>query len=174
MMMNTMNKNNKKPLSESTEWKLIGHYAEAKERIAALEAEVERLRSVNDDNKSETEATRIENARLRAENERLRDGVKTIEYHANGVYTLVSAMDYDRLKRENERLTKALEEEAACMVGHQENAILIGRLEAQVERLQQVVNTAYVFLGDCKNLETPACNAYALLSRNAKSKSERQ
>ena len=40
-----------------------------------------------------------------------------------------------RLKAEVERLTKALEEEAACMVGHQENAILIGRLEAEVERL---------------------------------------
>ena len=46
MMMNTMNKNNKKPLSESTEWQLIGHYAKAKERIAALEAEVERLKEV--------------------------------------------------------------------------------------------------------------------------------
>jgi hypothetical protein len=39
------------------------------------------------------------------------------------------------LRAEVERLEKALEEEAACQVGHQENAILIGRLEAQVERL---------------------------------------
>ena len=48
MMMNTMNKNNKKPLSESTEWQLIGHYAKAKERIAALEAENDRLRKAGD------------------------------------------------------------------------------------------------------------------------------
>jgi len=41
-----------------------------------------------------------------------------------------------RLKAEVERLTKALEEEAACQVGHQENAILIGRLEAEVKRLE--------------------------------------
>jgi uncharacterized coiled-coil DUF342 family protein len=51
-----------------------------------------------------------------------------------------------RLKAEVERLTKALEEEAACQVGHQENAILIGRLEAEVERLTKASQGAVKYV----------------------------
>ena len=57
--------------------------ARLKGRLIALEAEVERLkaeietvRQVAQDNKTETESTRIENARLKAEVERLRKVVK--------------------------------------------------------------------------------------------------
>jgi hypothetical protein len=48
-------------------------------------------------------------ARLKAEVERLRDGVETMTWNASGVVTTqwVRAVEYDRLKAEVERLTKA-------------------------------------------------------------------
>lgn len=51
-----------------------------------------------------------ENARLKAEVERLRDGVETMTYHAPGVETTawVRAVEYDRLKAEVEALRKEL------------------------------------------------------------------
>lgn len=69
-------------------------------------------------------------ARLKAEVEELTGLLKASTYYN-------TSDEVTRLKAEVERLTKALEEEAACQVGHQENAILIGRLEAQVERLTE-------------------------------------
>jgi predicted nuclease with TOPRIM domain len=54
------------------------------------------------------ESLEAENARLKAEVERLRDGVETMTYHASGVETTawVRAVEYDRLKAEVGRLTK--------------------------------------------------------------------
>jgi cell division protein FtsB len=51
-----------------------------------------------------------ENARLKAEVERLRDGVETMTYHAPGVETTawVRAVEYDRLKAEVAALRKEL------------------------------------------------------------------
>ena len=48
-------------------------------------------------------------ARLHSEVERLRAGVETMTYHAPGVETTqwVRAVEYDRLKAQVERLTKA-------------------------------------------------------------------
>jgi len=47
-------------------------------------------------------------AALKAENERLRAGVETMEYHAPGVATTkwVRAIEYDRLQAKNELLQK--------------------------------------------------------------------
>ena len=67
----------------------------ADQAVAACEAEIQKLRE--------------ENAALKAEVERLRDGVETMTYHAPGVETTawVRAVEYDRLKAEVERLTNA-------------------------------------------------------------------
>jgi predicted RNase H-like nuclease (RuvC/YqgF family) len=60
----------------------------------------------------EIEKLQIDNARLKAEVERLRDGVETMTWNASGVVTTqwVRAVEYDRLKAEVERLTKAGDE----------------------------------------------------------------
>lgn len=61
-----------------------------------------------------------ENARLKAEVERLRDGVETMTYHAPGVETTawVRAVEYDRLKADLENCRIALRvkyEEVTCL-----------------------------------------------------------
>jgi predicted RNase H-like nuclease (RuvC/YqgF family) len=93
----------------------------------------------------DNEELKDENARLKAEVERLTKAVmhspaaqlKLKELEGKNTYEEINPKEDEnaRLKAEVERMNRALEEEAACQVGHQENAILIGRLEAQVERL---------------------------------------
>ena len=61
-----------KKLSDNKEWVLIGHYAEAMEKIAALQAEKEaETKAVFDAIRLITQL-RDENARLKSENNRLR------------------------------------------------------------------------------------------------------
>ena len=64
-------------------------------RVGELNKEIARLRSVADDNKTECEATRIENARLKAEVERL------------GAFRTHTIIPNEKLQAEVERLTKA-------------------------------------------------------------------
>jgi predicted RNase H-like nuclease (RuvC/YqgF family) len=72
------------------------------ERIKYIVESHARLRSVNEDNKRECEATRIENARLKAEVERLTlENSQYEEHHKYGQNVITS------LREEVDRLTKA-------------------------------------------------------------------
>lgn len=65
-----------------------------------------------------------------------------------------------RLKAEVDRLTV----EADWKTPARRNKAL----EAEVERLQAVINEARDYLGNCTTLETPGKNAYALVWLNSK------
>ena len=84
-------------------WTSLTCYYTLHDKIVALQSENERLRSSS----FVTAVPSEQYEKLKAENERLKDGVHTIEYHADGVYRFVSAMEYDRVKAENERLREA-------------------------------------------------------------------
>ena len=79
-------------LDDQGEWMPRHIHLAAVER---LQAEVESVRQVAQDNKTETEATRIENARLKAEVERLT------------AFTTRTIIPNEQLQAEVERLTKA-------------------------------------------------------------------
>jgi hypothetical protein len=87
-------------------------------------------------------------ARLKAEVERLTQLNDTLALRYDATNSMLDgcAKEIEEMEAEVERLTKALEEEAACQVGHQENAILIGRLEAQVERLTKAGDVMAIML----------------------------
>ena len=73
---------------------------------ASLKAELDKYRK---DVTNSVDDLLDERKRLKAEVERLRDGVETMTYHAPGVETTawVRAVEYDRLKAQVERLAKA-------------------------------------------------------------------
>ena len=68
-----------KKLSENKEWVLIGHYAEAMEKIAALQAEKEA------ETKATFDAIRLI-TQLRDENERLRKAAQAVELAFETLY----------------------------------------------------------------------------------------
>jgi predicted RNase H-like nuclease (RuvC/YqgF family) len=135
----------------------IGMAADISEHIKMVESaneslikEKDELRSVAEDNKRECEATRIENARLKAEVEELTGLLKASTYYN-------TSDEVNRLKAEVERLTwasqgsvKYVDHTMALARQSMEHHKQVSRLEAQVERLTKA-GDAMVF---CINLNS--------------------
>jgi cell division protein FtsB len=110
------------------------------EDYARLKAEVESVRQVAQDNKTETEATRIENARLKAEVERLTfDPLTYLDDQGEWMPRHIHLATVERLKAEvdalmtnpTSRLLRAKQAENAVL------AIENDSLQAEVERLRK-------------------------------------
>ena len=84
---------------------------------ARLQAEVESVRQVAQDNKTETEATRIENARLKTEVDALMTNPTSRLLRAKQAENAVLAIENDSLKAEVERLRKAGDDLADEVIG---------------------------------------------------------
>jgi len=117
-----------------------------------LATEVESVRQVAQDNKTETEATRIENDRLKAEVERLKamDSLKTVSLTDSTNWQAIG--DYAETKEENARLNNYIERlevrnavlvpENACLKADCKDwrAINIRMMFTQVERSNETIS----------------------------------
>ena len=103
----------------------------------SLAKELDTVRSVAEDNQAELKATRIENARLKAEVERLE---AVIESHKDAGLRVFAILDEER------RLTKHLKAEVERLTAFTTRTIIPNdELQAQVERLTKAGdNLVYV------------------------------
>jgi len=134
-------------LTDSVNWNTIGAYDEAKQ-------EVERLRSVAQDNKAECEATRIENARLK-------DEVKRLTERLGGVRLIVTEDMYDELYQKHIKQEQELRNIALTA-----KQILDENTELKANAENQSKQSAHICASEDTRAEKDNLNAEAERLRN--------